>query len=74
MSRSKWLAMALGILAMLLVASSAAACPACAGREADGPGFYVALASMILFPFMVVAVAFPVIRRLDNGQSKEELS
>ena len=73
MSHPWWTALVATLLS--LAGSSAAwACPACGGRESDGMAFYLVLGTMILFPFMVVGLMFPVIRRLSNGQSKEELS
>jgi hypothetical protein len=43
------------------------ACPACANRE-GGTGTLIVLGIMILFPFVVAAVTYPVIRSL-NGRA-----
>jgi len=43
------------------------ACPACANRE-GGVGTIIVLGIMILFPFVVAAVTYPVIRSL-NGRT-----
>jgi hypothetical protein len=55
-------------IAATLVPAIAQACPACANREGQGIGTLVVLGIMILFPFVVAVVVYPVIRSL-NGRA-----
>ena len=54
----------------LLVAVPAWACPACANRGDTGPATTIVLACAIVAPFLVAAVAVPVIRRYA-GQGRD---
>ena len=52
---------------VLLVPGVAAACPACA-RDGDGVlAKSVMVASIIAFPFLLAAVVYKVIRRVERG-------
>jgi len=48
-----------------LIPAIAQACPACANREGS-LGTIIVLGIMILFPFVVAAVTYPVIRSLNG--------
>jgi hypothetical protein len=56
----KWTAL------ILLVPSTAWACPACATRGGAGPGTLALVAGMIAVPYAVAVVALKIIRRLDR--------
>lgn len=50
-----------------LVPAAAAACPYCAGRgDGAGNAGQLALASMLLFPFLVAGVVVVVVRRVNR--------
>ena len=46
--------------------SAAFACPSCASRESPGTGTFTLIGALIGFPYLVAAVAFRMIRRIDR--------
>lgn len=61
----------LGAAAFLLAAPAALACPYCAAQDkGDGLGTYLVLTAMVLFPFAVVAVVWPLVRRAGTEDSR----
>ena len=71
----------IAFLLATLIPAFAAACPQCAGRSDGGVLGAVILGVMILSPFIVTIVVFPVLRRLaapvhgnglDVGGQQEE--
>jgi len=56
----------------LLVSSVAVACPQCAGREEFTWSAWTILASFVMFPFVVVGVSWPLIKRLIATQEIPE--
>jgi hypothetical protein len=54
----------LTILAVLLTATPALACPTCAIKDTAGLGSWFILAGMILFPFFVVSGVLFALRKL----------
>jgi hypothetical protein len=51
---------------LLLLPSTAWACPACATRAAASGGTLALVASMIAVPYAVAVIALKIIRRLDR--------
>lgn len=52
------------LLAVLLTATPALACPQCAMKETAGLGSWFILAGMILFPFFVVGGVLYALRKM----------
>ena len=48
----------------LLVSEVALACPNCAGREEFTWSAWTILASFVLFPFVVVGVTWPMVKKI----------
>lgn len=68
MALRRWLAAA--ALGAALTASTAAACPACAGRDDDQNRTAYFVGAMILVPWTIsIAVVF-AIRKLQQGESQ----
>ena len=63
-----WATRSLGALLVLAaLASDALACPYCAAQDmGDGLGTLVVIGGMILFPFAVVGIAIPIIKRAGS--------
>ena len=57
--------------AVTLLPFAAIACPACAGRDPGGSGTWILLAAMIGVPYAVGAVAWKVIRSVDNDSGEQ---
>ena len=49
-------------LPVTLAASTAFACPACAGRNDGGPGLFVAYAAMVISPFIATAIVIRILK------------
>ena len=56
-------AFALAVAGASCLASPVAACPACAGGGRGNTGVAIALGTMIVIPFAIVALAWPAIKR-----------
>lgn len=55
------------MLALLALAPSALACPYCAGQDkGDSIGSFLVIGAMVFFPFLVVAVVIPIVRRVGS--------
>jgi hypothetical protein len=59
-------------LLTLLVSGAAWACPQCAGREEFTWSAWLILASFVVFPFVVVGVTWPLVKRLIATQEVTE--
>ncbi len=60
---------ALAFVAVLLSASVASACPACAGRNDGGAALLVAYAAMVLAPFAAAYVVARIIKRMTQVET-----
>ena len=60
-------------LVATLAPAIAGACPQCAGRSDGGLLGAVVLGVMILSPFIVALLAFPIIRRFDGSMDVRAL-
>ena len=60
---------------ILLAPAMTQACPQCAGREGSTTSLLV-MAAMILVPFAIAAVTYPIVRsmssKLDDGSLSEQ--
>ena len=52
-----------GVALLTLLADVALACPYCAGQEKGGTAILYVIGGMMVLPWLVVAVAIPLIRR-----------
>ncbi len=59
---------ALAALAICLTPGAALACPACAAREGPGNGVLALVGALVAVPYLVAAVAFKVVRKLERGR------
>ena len=55
-------------LALLFWSGVASACPNCAGDDTGGVAYLLLMASMIIAPFGIAFVCWPIIQELGEGE------
>ena len=61
--KGTWLLMLFVVCALVALAGDAMACPYCAGNDDDGWGPTLLLGAMMIVPFAVVGVVWPIVTR-----------
>ena len=56
----------------MLLSEVALACPQCAGREEFTWSAWTILASFVMFPFVVVGVSWPLVKKLTASEELPE--
>ena len=66
--KGPWLLAMVVVGMVLAVAGDAMACPYCAGRDEGGIGATLVVGAMMIVPFAVVGVGWPIVTREEERE------
>ena len=66
--KGPWLLAMVVVGMVLAVAGDAMACPYCAGRDEGGIGATLVVGAMMIVPFAVVGVVWPIVTREEGRE------
>lgn len=66
--KGPWLLAMVVVGMVLAVAGDAMACPYCAGRDEGGIGATLVVGAMMIVPFAVVGVVWPIVTREEERE------
>lgn len=66
--KGRWLLAFFVVGMVLAIAGDAMACPYCAGRDEGGMGATLVVGAMMIVPFAVVGVVWPIVTREEERE------
>ena len=66
--KGRWLLTFFVVGLVLAIAGDAMACPYCAGRDEGGMGATLVVGAMMIVPFAVVGVVWPIVTREEERE------
>ncbi|MBD90524.1 MAG: hypothetical protein CL940_09315 [Deltaproteobacteria bacterium] len=66
--KGRWLLAFFVVGVVLAIAGDAMACPYCAGRDEGGMGATLVVGAMMIVPFAVVGVVWPIVTREEERE------
>ena len=66
--KGRWLLAFFVVGLVLAIAGDAMACPYCAGRDEGGMGATLVVGAMMIVPFAVVGIVWPIVTREEERE------